>query len=91
MSPRCREGLYSTITPVYSFRHVLNCELGLDHPLLEDVTYIGYDSFTPLAEAPPIMGIEPQVTSTSGRLGRKRRWARQRSVGIPNARVSDLP
>lgn len=54
LSSACREGLYSSITPVNSFRHLFSCELGLDYPLLEDVTYIGYDSFTPLAEALPI-------------------------------------
>ena len=59
LSAPCREGLYSTVTPVNTFRHVFSCELGLEYPLLEDVTYIGYDSFTPLSEVVPILGTEP--------------------------------
>jgi hypothetical protein len=59
VSQGCRQGLYADISPVNSFRHILSCELGLDYPQLEDVTYIGYDSFAPLDEALSGWGLRP--------------------------------
>jgi len=42
----CRSLLYPTISPVNSFRLLFNCEFGMSLPLLDDVTYVGYNDFT---------------------------------------------
>jgi hypothetical protein len=46
----CRALLYPTISPVNTYRVLFSCVFGRSYPLLEDVSYIGYDDFVPLDE-----------------------------------------
>jgi hypothetical protein len=46
----CQEDLYPTISPVNSFRTLFNCSFGGEFEILEDESYIGYDTFTPADE-----------------------------------------
>lgn len=46
----CQQDLYSSITPVNSFRVVFNCAFNASYEFLDDVTYLGYQRFTPVDE-----------------------------------------
>jgi len=46
----CRHLLSPMSSPVNTFRIVFNCVFGDDLPLLEDVTYVGYEEFLTLDE-----------------------------------------
>jgi hypothetical protein len=50
VQPECQAGLYDSITPVNSFRHIFNCIFGKSYPLLEDKSYFGIELFIPLEE-----------------------------------------
>jgi hypothetical protein len=44
----CKDMLYSSISPVNSFRMIFNCLYDGDYPFLIDRSYIGYHNFTDL-------------------------------------------
>jgi len=46
----CEQFLYEEISPVNSFRIILNCLFDTEYPPLDDISYTGYDIFSPVDE-----------------------------------------